>query len=99
MEENPTNSNSNLVPHADYIFKQSMQQRREESEESEGSEGNLIPDEIRVKIKDVPLPEREIETESHHRNTQERDPDYKPTDEGRVLFIKQKSMKLTKIIR
>ena len=66
---------------------------------SEESEGNLIPDEIRVKIKDVPLKEREIQTESHDRKTQERDSDYKPTEEGRVLFIKQKSRKLTKIIR
>ena len=73
-----------------------MQQRREESE---GSEGNLIPDEIRVKIKDVPLQEREIQTESHDRNTQERDSNYEPEDDGRVLFIKQKSKKLTKIIR
>ena len=94
MEENPTNSNSNLVPHADYIFKQSIMQRQvEESEE------NLIQDEFKVKITDAPLPERVIQTESHDRNTQELDSDYKPTDEGRILFIEQKSMKLTKIIR
>ena len=93
MEVNPTNSNSNLVPHADYIFKQSMQQRREESED------NLIQDEFKVKITDAPLPERKIQTESHDRNTQELDSDYEPEDEGRVLFIKQKSRKLTKIIR
>ena len=94
MEENPTNSNSNLVPHTDYIFKQSMMQRG-----SKESEENLIQDEFKVKITDAPLQEREIETESHDRNTEVLDPDYKPTDEGRVLFIKQKSMKLTKIIR
>ena len=70
-----------------------MQQRREESEQ------NLIQDEFKVKITDAPLLEREIQTESHDRNTQELDPDYEPEDEGRVLFIKQKSMKLTKIIR
>jgi hypothetical protein len=97
MEEKSTNSNSNLVPHSDYIFKPYMMQRQ--GEESEGSEENLIPDQIKVKIKDAPLAEREIDTESHLRNTQERDSDYKPTEEGRVLFIKQKSRKLTKIIR
>ena len=70
-----------------------MQQRREESEQ------NLISDEFKVKITDAPLQEREIETESHDRNTEVLDSDYKPTDEGRVLFIKQKSMKLTKIIQ
>ena len=93
MEENPTNSNSNLVPHTDYIFKQSMQQRPEESEQ------NLTSDEFKVKITDAPLLEREIQTESHDRNTQELDSNYEPEDEGRILFIEQKSSKLTKLIR
>jgi hypothetical protein len=93
MEENPTNSNSNFLSHSDYIFKQSMQQRREESEEY------LIKDEFKVKITDCLPQEREIQTESNDRNTQERDSNYEPEDEGRVLFIEQKSSKLTKIIR
>ena len=62
------------------------------------SKKNLIPDEFKVKITDDLLPEREIDTESHRRETEEQDPDYKPTDDGRVLFIEQKSKKLTKIM-